>query len=153
LSAHATAVELRLPSRLGFEKVAMSTAASLANLMGFEADRIEDLKTAISEICINAMEHGNHFNDFLLVYITFTLEENALEIRVRDCGAGVRNPNPHKPDMERKLHGEETARGMGMFLIQSLVDEAEWVRNGPEGSYTRLVLHLPVALPEGKIAL
>jgi len=25
------------------------------------------------------------------------------------------------------MHGEEDARGMGMFLIQALVDEAEWV--------------------------
>ena len=38
-------VEVRLPSRLGFEKVAMSTAAGMAKLMGFSEDRIEDLKT------------------------------------------------------------------------------------------------------------
>ena len=153
MSDHSTAVELRLPSRLGFEKVAMSTAASLAELMGFDADRIEDLKTAISETCINAMEHGNHFNDLLLVYVTFTMEDNTLEVRVRDCGSGVKNANPHKPDIERKLHGEEAARGMGMFLIQSLVDEAEWVRNSPEDSYTRLAIHLPVALQEGSSGL
>jgi hypothetical protein len=35
-------VEVRLPSRLGFEKVAMSTAAGMAKLMGFSEDRIED---------------------------------------------------------------------------------------------------------------
>jgi len=28
-------IELRLPSRLGFEKIAMSTASSVAKLMGF----------------------------------------------------------------------------------------------------------------------
>lgn len=153
MNAHTTAVELRLPSRLGFEKVAMSAAASLADLMGFEPDRIEDLKTAISETCINAMEHGNHFNDLLLVLVTFTMEDNRLEVRVRDCGAGVKNPHPHKPDMERKLHGEEETRGMGMFLIKSLVDEAEWVRNGPEDSYTRLAIHLPAVLQEGSGSL
>jgi serine/threonine-protein kinase RsbW len=146
LSASTPAVELRLPSRLGFEKVAMSTAASLASLMGFEPDRIEDLKTAISEACINAMEHGNHFNNLLLVFLTFTMEGDTLEVRVRDCGSGVKDGNPHVPDMERKLRGEEEARGMGMFLIKSLVDEAEWVSNGPEDSYTRLVIHLPAVL-------
>jgi len=26
--------------------------------MGFSEDRIEDLKTAVAEACINAMEHG-----------------------------------------------------------------------------------------------
>jgi serine/threonine-protein kinase RsbW len=41
------------------------------------------------------------------------------------------------------MHGEEDPRGMGMFLIQALVDEAEWVvgSNG-KGSYVRLVIRL-----------
>jgi serine/threonine-protein kinase RsbW len=43
-----TSVEVRLPSRLGFEKVAMGTAASVAALMGFPPERIEDLKTAVA---------------------------------------------------------------------------------------------------------
>jgi len=39
--------------------------------------------------------------------------------------------------------GEEDPRGMGMFLIQALVDEAEWV-TGADGhsSYVRLVIRL-----------
>jgi len=57
--------ELRLPTRLGFEKVAMNTAASVAQLMGFTEDRVEDLKTAVAEACINAIEHGNQMNDQL----------------------------------------------------------------------------------------
>ena len=43
---HANSIEVRLPSELGFEKIAMSTAASVAQMMGFSAERIEDLKTA-----------------------------------------------------------------------------------------------------------
>jgi serine/threonine-protein kinase RsbW len=34
---------------------------------------------------------------------------------------------PPRPDIDRKMHGEEGPRGMGMFLIQALVDEVEWV--------------------------
>ena len=60
-----TSVEVRLPSRLGYEKVAMSTAAAVAKLMGFRDDRVEDLKTAVAEACINAMEHGNRLNEGL----------------------------------------------------------------------------------------
>jgi len=40
------------------------------------------------------------------------------------------------------MHGEEASRGMGMFLIQSLVDEAEWVSAPLTGSYARLVIRL-----------
>ena len=137
-----TAVEVKLPSRLGFEKVAMGTAASVAKLMGFPDDRIEDLKTALAEACINAIEHGNHLNDNLCVGVILSVSDEALEVKVMDNGDGI-SKTPAKPDIDRKMHGEEDARGMGMFLIQALVDEAEWVKGtAGNGSYVRLVIKL-----------
>jgi serine/threonine-protein kinase RsbW len=137
-----TNVEVRLPSRMGFEKVAMSTAASVAKLMGFREDRIEDLKTAVAEACINAIEHGNRLNEKLSVGVVLSAGEDSLEVKVIDDGTGMKK-QPSKPDIDRKMHGEEDARGMGMFLIQALVDEAEWVA-GSDGksSYVRLVIRL-----------
>jgi serine/threonine-protein kinase RsbW len=135
-------VEVRLPSRLGFEKVAMSTAASVAKLMGFREDRVEDLKTAVAEACINAIEHGNRLNEKLSVGVVLSAAADKLEVKVIDDGKGM-TKQPAKPDIDRKMHGEEGPRGMGMFLIQALVDEAEWVV-GSEGksSYVRLVIRL-----------
>jgi serine/threonine-protein kinase RsbW len=137
-----TTVEVRLPSRMGFEKVAMSTAASVAKLMGFREERIEDLKTAVAEACINAIEHGNRLNEGLSVGVVLNSSDDALEVKVLDDGKGI-NKQPAKPDIDRKIHGEEGPRGMGMFLIQALVDEAEWVK-GDNGfsSYVRLVIRL-----------
>jgi serine/threonine-protein kinase RsbW len=137
-----TSVEVRLPSRLGYEKVAMSTAAAVAKLMGFREDRVEDLKTAVAEACINAIEHGNLLNEGLSVGVVLSAGKDALEVKVIDDGKGMKGL-PHKPDMDRKMHGEEDPRGMGMFLIQALVDEAEWVAgsNG-KSSYVRLVIRL-----------
>jgi serine/threonine-protein kinase RsbW len=135
-------VEVRLPSRMGYEKVAMSTAASVAKLMGFREDRIEDLKTAVAEACINAIEHGNRLNEGLSVGVVLSAGEDSLEVKVIDDGKGLKSL-PKKPDIEKKMHGEEDPRGMGMFLIQALVDEAEWVAgsNG-KSSYVRLVIRL-----------
>jgi len=132
--------ELRLPTQLGFEKVAMSTAASVAELMGFSPDRIEDLKTAVAESCINAIEHGNKLNEELSVVVTLTMGVEALEVCVRDHGPGVHR-EVHAPDIDRKMLGEEDARGMGLFLIQALVDEVEYVSE-QAGSYARLVIRL-----------
>ena len=140
-----TMVEVRLPSRMGFEKVAMSTAAAVAKLMCFREDRIEDLKTAVAEACINAIEHGNRLNEKLSVGVVLSVNANSLEVKVIDDGKGM-NRKPglvSKPDIARKMHGDEGPRGMGMFLIQALVDEAEWVV-GVDGnsSYVRLVIRL-----------
>jgi len=140
-----TAVEVRLPSRMGFEKVAMATAAAVAKLVGFREDRVEDLKTAVAEACINAIEHGNRLNEKLSVGVVLSAGEDWLEVKVIDDGKGLsKQPGKlHKPDIDRKMHGEEDPRGMGMFLIQALVDEAEWVA-GTDGksSYVRLVIRL-----------
>lgn len=136
-----SSVEVRVPSQLGFEKVAMNTAASMAELMGFSKERIEDLKTAVAEACINAMEHGNQFKDSVQVGVVLSITDGELEVKVIDDGAGVAS-KPASPDIDRKLAGEETTRGMGMFLIESLVDQAEW-HNGPAGnSFVRLVIRL-----------
>jgi serine/threonine-protein kinase RsbW len=137
-----TTVEVRLPSRLGYEKVAMSTAAAVAKLMGFPPDRIEDLKTAVAEACINAIEHGNRLNEKLSVGVVLSAGDDSLEVKVIDDGKGMKT-QPRRPDIDRKMHGEEDPRGMGMFLIQALVDEAEWVA-GTDGrsSYVRLVIRL-----------
>ena len=140
-----TTVEVRLPSRMGFEKVAMSTAAAVAKLMCFREDRIEDLKTAVAEACINAIEHGNRLNEKLSVGVVLSVSADSLEVKVIDDGKGMnRQPGAvSKPDIDRKMHGDEGPRGMGMFLIQALVDEAEWVA-GCDGksSYVRLVIRL-----------
>jgi len=137
-----TTVEVRLPSRMGYEKVAMGTASAMAKLIGFPPDRIEDLKTAVAEACINAIEHGNRLNEKLSVGVVLSAGADELEVKVIDDGTGIKS-QPAKPDIDRKMHGEEDARGMGMFLIQALVDEAEWVPSSPSNkSYARLMIRM-----------
>jgi serine/threonine-protein kinase RsbW len=144
MDEYRSTIELRLPSRLGFEKVAMNTAASVARLMGFADDKIEDLKTAIAEACINAMEHGNKLDEALSVGVILSMNPDSLEVKVLDTGTG---PKAHAvtPDIDKKMNEEEEARGMGMFLIESLVDEVEWVSSPPTGSYARMVIKLQPA--------
>jgi len=96
----------------------------------------------VAEACINAIEHGNRMNEKLSVGVVLSAGADSLEVKVIDDGKGMRT-RPTTPDIDRKMHGEEDPRGMGMFLIQALVDEAEWVAgsNG-RSSYVRLVIRL-----------
>ena len=102
-------IELRLPSKLGYEKIAMSTAASVAKEMGFAEDRIEDLKTAVSEACINAMEHGNQLNESLSVGVVLSMNVDSLEVKVLDKGTGPQ-ARISAPDIDKNMQGEEEAR-------------------------------------------
>lgn len=134
-------VELQLPSRLGCEKVAMDTAANVARQMGFSDERIEDLRTAVAEACINAIEHGNALDETLPIGVMLSMDSESLEVKVSDTGKGA-VAKIEVPDIDKKMTEEHGPRGMGMFLIESLMDEVEWVRCPRAGSYARMVIRL-----------
>ncbi|MBI4689346.1 MAG: ATP-binding protein [Nitrospirae bacterium] len=134
-------VELALPSKFGYEKIAMAASAIIAEGIGFPSEKIEDLKTAISEACINAIEHGNKMQADKKVTILFGINESKLTIEVMDEGEGSVFHITEKSDLTSKLEGKESPRGLGLFLIKSLMDEAEFVP-GREGSQLRMVIYL-----------
>lgn len=134
-------IELHLPSIMGYEKIAMESAAAVAELMGFDAARVEDLKTAVSEACVNAMEHGNRLQTDTRVLIALHMQKERLEVDVADEGKGFKK-KPRKPRIEAKVDGQEDVRGWGVFLIQNLVDEVEFKKIRRGGNVTRLVIHL-----------
>jgi serine/threonine-protein kinase RsbW len=114
-------IELFLPSKLGYEKVAASAMASLARHMGFSTERVDDVKTALSEAVINSIEHGNQLNVQLNVQIIALIESSALTLKIIDQGQQPL-PNLNLARQERVDH-----RGWGLFLVKSLVDEVRAV--------------------------
>jgi serine/threonine-protein kinase RsbW len=139
-------IELKIPCESGFEKVAMNTAGDCARMLGMAEERIEDVRTAVSEACINAMEHGNANDVATKVYVAVTIDRDRLAIDVADEGRSGPPPDPDRlpaPDLGAQIEGLAPAGGMGLFLIKALVDEAEFVE--PEagyGSQFRMVIHV-----------
>lgn len=133
-------VELQLPNILGSEKVAIEKAASVAKEMGFSKDRIEDLKTAVAEACINAIEHGNKFDQDSKVGITLHVGENALQVVVSDEGNGI---DPKKIPKKRVTeNGFPQRRGYGVYLISNLVNEFSFENIPGEGNNVKMLIHL-----------
>lgn len=134
-------IEIHLPNVLGSEKLAMEEAASLARKMGFSEDRVQDLKTAVAEACLNAMEHGNRMDNSTTVSVVLKPGRSSLEVAVRDEGEGI---GPLKePSLEEKMgSGDRRKRGWGIFLIRQLMDEVRFHRTEPKGNVVRMIVHL-----------
>ena len=89
---------------------------------GFTHDELADIETAAGEALANAVEHGYRRGS------SFTLEgrilKDGIEIEVRDQGRGFTpRPQPLRP-------ASDSPRGFGIFLMQMLMDEVEYLEGG-----------------------
>lgn len=115
--------EFSLASEPGNELQAMEEVALIVQAMPLSPERMERLKTAVAETTMNAMEHGNRYQDDLPVEIQIWTSATALKVLITDHGGSQFIPEPETPDLEAKLAGLQSPRGWGLFLIKNMVDE------------------------------
>lgn len=133
-------IEMHIPNILGSEKAVIEKAEAVAKNMGFTNDRVEDLKTALAEACINAIEHGNKFNSNTKVGIIFSSDDTALEVTVHDEGNGI---DPEEiPKQRTEPNGFPKRRGYGIFLIKNLVNEMSFANETGKGNDVKMIIHL-----------
>jgi anti-sigma regulatory factor (Ser/Thr protein kinase) len=115
--------DLQIPSAPGNERLAMKQVLDVVAGLGLNKTRLDKLGTAVAEATMNAIEHGNENNPEINVHITVDATDERLSIRVVDHGGGRDIPESTAPDLDKKLAGEQTPRGWGLFLIKNMVDE------------------------------
>jgi anti-sigma regulatory factor (Ser/Thr protein kinase) len=118
-------IEITLPNQVGYERVAMACSETFAKILGLSPERIEDLKTIVSEAAINAMQHGNKNRPDARVTVSMTFKDDTIHVAVMDEGEGVRELLP-KPDIERIVNELDPPEGFGTFLINELADQVEF---------------------------
>jgi serine/threonine-protein kinase RsbW len=134
-------VEVSLPSRMGYERIVMDCSASFARIVGFGAERIEDLKTAVAEACINAIEHGNHGRPDTRVLVTMNFKDDKFSISVQDGGDGIPRL-PKDKTVIQQIENLEPPEGLGTYLIKQLVDEVEFNAMTNGGHAVKMVIKL-----------
>ena len=134
-------VELNLPSKLGYERIAIGGLAAFAKSVGFSSPRIEDLKTSVAEACINAVQHGNKGKPDARVLVAISFQENTLRISVFDEGDGLKGALKD-PDIERILENLDPPVGFGVFLMKRLMDKVEFDRTSNHLHEVRMMMKL-----------
>jgi serine/threonine-protein kinase RsbW len=129
------AVERLLDSTLSSVDHAEEIASGLAQSAGFDEDDLMKIGIAVREAVVNAVVHGNRYNEKKKVRFSIAKNSERLTVRVADEGEGF--DFSHLPD---PLAPENLMRtsGRGIFLIRSFMDELE-IRRSESGG-TELVL-------------
>jgi serine phosphatase RsbU (regulator of sigma subunit)/anti-sigma regulatory factor (Ser/Thr protein kinase) len=145
--------EWTIPSEAGKERQAMEQVAEVVQSLPFSPERLANLKTAVAEATMNAIEHGNHYNPDKVVTLQVLTGTTAVAIRVGDQGeqetadGETLIPETLVPDLEAKLAGLETPRGWGLFLIKNLVDELH-IENNAHSHTVEMIMHYDLARSE-----
>jgi serine phosphatase RsbU (regulator of sigma subunit)/anti-sigma regulatory factor (Ser/Thr protein kinase) len=117
-------LEWAIASVPGNEREAMERIDAAVQPLHLDAGRLANLKTAVAEATMNAMEHGNHYQPEKVVAIKVLASPSRVIVLISDQGEGLSIPDVvAAPDLTAKLAGLQTPRGWGLFLIKNLVDE------------------------------
>ena len=128
-------IKMEISSNPQYVSVIRLTTSGIANKIGFCLEDIEDIKVAVSEACTNAIKHSldNKFS------VEYTIFENGLIITIIDSGKGYDVDSIDVPNLE-----EPKESGLGLFIIQSLMDEVEIKSNINYGTVIKMTKYLGV---------
>jgi serine/threonine-protein kinase RsbW len=122
-------VELKIPRKPEFVRLARATAWALAAQLDFVVSHADDIKLAVGEACTNAVEHVPPDQSDEVV-VRFLVDPERLTVEVVDNGPGFAIVDVGAPG--------ESERGLGLVIIQSIMDEVDVVCDPKTGTCVRM---------------
>ncbi len=128
-------IDLSIPMEPSMELTASKTAESVAEFMGLDPGKTEEVKLSVIEACINAFEHSQSKDQRLKV--DFSVGEKELTVVMSDRGHGFDVSTALAKVRKRRASGE-MRRGWGLELIGRFMDEVD-IESGQDGTTLTLV--------------
>ena len=123
-------LHLILPAQAQNVIVVRQAVAGLGEALGLPPQRVDDLKTVITEACNNVVLHAYDEDEDGALEVTATATDGAIALEVRDRGRGFQPATGVQ---------DESSLGLGLPLIASLSDGFEI--KGGAGEGTRMTMH------------
>lgn len=125
-------LKLSVPGKPEYVSTVRMTVSALANSAGFDIEAIEDIKVAVSEACTNVVRHGvKALNGY---EVSCEMKEDRLVISIVDEAGGYDVSGYQTPEPDHPKEG-----GLGIFIIQALMDEVDIVSELGLGTKIRMV--------------
>ncbi|RFU67780.1 anti-sigma F factor [Peribacillus saganii] len=134
-------MELQFSALSQNESFARVTVAAFIAQLDPTMDELTEVKTVVSEAVTNSIIHGYENNPEGTVFISVTIEDDLIELTIRDEGIGIDDVEEamqplytSKPELERS--------GMGFTIMENFMDEIQVVSHRGEGTIVRLKKHV-----------
>ena len=114
-------VDLSIPMLPDMELTAITVAESLGVFIGLDTNKIDEVKMALIEACINAFEHSK--SPERRIDLNFQITDRGMTISINDGGDGFDLDEAKERIAEKRNKGQK--RGWGLTLMSELMDEVE----------------------------
>jgi serine/threonine-protein kinase RsbW len=125
-------LQMALPARAENVAVVRHALAGLAERLGMEEPGLADLKTVVTEACMNVVVHAYPGKEDGLLEVEAAADLDGITVVVRDHGGGIRP----RPDLE------PSSLRIGLTLIAALSNSFE-ISGGVDRG-TQIRMHLPL---------
>jgi serine/threonine-protein kinase RsbW len=112
-------IKVSIPMLPDMELAVGQLASTLAESIDLDADRIDEIKMALIEACLNSFEHSRSKDQ--MVHVRFRIKAKELEITVKDYGIGFNPGDVQEPHIDDKIHSP-IKRGWGFKIMKTLMD-------------------------------
>ena len=113
------------------------TCLAELNISDAEANQIV---LAVDEVCANRIIHSNNCDDTKDIQISFVVDKDDVVVEIMDNGAEYKFETYKKPDVNELIR-ERQKGGVGLMLVQEIMDKVEFVREA-HSNICRLQKHL-----------
>ncbi len=142
----ATRSELLIDSRVEEVARARKWLSDHAAAEGFSDGDVRKFGLALSEACVNVIEHAYRGEAGNPIELELTIDDEALKLTIRDSGAAFDLERYDPPDLSEPHEG-----GYGVFIIHSIMDEVTYDTSGQRGTVLTLVKRRPSPTSRDKI--
>ncbi|WP_281884700.1 anti-sigma B factor RsbW [Paenibacillus sp. YYML68] len=118
---------LTVPAEPEYIDLVRLTLFGISSKLGFSFEEIEDMKVAVAEACNNAVLHAYDPGSPGVMEIRFERLASGLRIKVKDEGPSFDYTAKARAaeSLHDKLLDDIHAGGLGIYLMQALMDEVE----------------------------
>lgn len=136
-------IKMTFPNRLSYSFIIQSFVREIAKMIGFASDSLEQIDIAIEEAVSNIMVHASDEENPTFDIICEKIS-GGIKITLKEKGIPFDPDHIKKFELSKALEDLPTS-GLGIYLIQKMMDELSFQNLGPQGKETVMIKYLPGA--------
>jgi serine/threonine-protein kinase RsbW len=140
-------LEITLPNQLKYLSVLASLITEAGRVHHIDKRNMEDILLAVDEACTNIIKYAYDVGSLAYFAVRLTFDPGMIRIEFQDNGKPFNPLDATLPNRDRIREGEDPG-GLGIFLIQKLMDRTEYRYSVDTGNCLTLVKSVSISRKE-----